>query len=284
MDGGTPGGRLALADPRTGARLRRRGPALVGGGAAWPVLAGIPVLVPEPRRWLAARRDAVIAALVDGGLWTDDVADALAAWTAGVRATPEPEVVDFLADEEGPVDLVDGPARRLVEALLAARPALAEAVAARVGRARPLVEVGCGAGTVTRRLAGPRTVVDTSLRALLRACEDPVARPVLADAAALPFVDGAVGTLVAANLVDVLPAPEAFVAEAARVLRPGGALVVTTPDPALGGDRDDALEVLLVDAGFSLAERADGLPWVRSHGPRHHQLYVASLLVARRSG
>lgn len=265
---------MSLVDPVT------RGPLEDG---AWPVLGDVPILVPEPGRWLAARRDAVIGALVDAGLWTDADADVLAAFTRGVRAVaPEGDAHDFLADEEGPVVVVPGPAAALVAAALAARTVVPEHVAARVG-AGPLVEVGCGAGTVTRRLRGPRLVLDTSLRALLKACEDdPDARPVVADAAALPLADRSVGTLVAANVVDVLPDPEAFVAEVARVLAPGGRLVATTPDPALGGPDEGAFDALLAREGLVVAEVVDGLPWVRSHGPRHHQLYVARLLVARR--
>jgi 2-polyprenyl-3-methyl-5-hydroxy-6-metoxy-1,4-benzoquinol methylase len=93
---------------------------------------------------------------------------------------------------------------------------------------------------------------------------------------------GRFATVVAANVVDVVPAPEVFLAEAHRVLRKGGQLVLTTPDPALGTRDEDALTHALTAAGFAVDEVVDGLPWVRSHGPRHHQLYVAQLVVARR--
>ena len=36
------------------------------------------------------------------------------------------------------------------------------------------------------------------------------------------------------------------------------------------------------EVGFDVEDVVDGLPWVRSHGPRHHQLYVARLLSARK--
>lgn len=272
-----------LGDPVTHRALRTEGPLLRNDAGAWPVLGGVPILVPEPARFLAARRDATIAALVEGGLWTDADADLLTAFATGVRnAEPEGDARDFLADEEGPIDVVPGPAAALVREVLAARAHLAERVVAAVGDG-PLVEVGCGAGTVTRRLSGPRWVLDTSLRALLTACEDPDAVPVVADAAALPLRDRSVGTLVAANVVDVLPAPDVFLAEAARVLTPGGRLVLSTPDPALGSGDDGALDAALGDVGLRVVATEDGLPWVRSHGPRHHQLYVARLVVAVRA-
>jgi SAM-dependent methyltransferase len=274
--------RSPLADPVTRRALRADGALLRNDAGAWPVLGGVPVLVPEPARFLAARRDAVIAALVEGGLWTDGDADLLAAFAGSVRgAEPEGDARDFLADEEGPVEVVDGPSAELVRAVLGVRAALPERVAAQVGEG-PLVEVGCGAGTVTRRLSGPRWALDTSLRALLAACEDPDAAPVVADAGALPLRDRSVGTLVAANVIDVLPDPAAFLAEAARALLPAGRLVLSTPDPALGTRDDGALDHALADAGLRVVAEEDGLPWVRSHGPRHHQLYVARLVVAVR--
>jgi SAM-dependent methyltransferase len=274
--------RSPLADPVTHRALRADGALLRNPAGAWPVLGGVPVLVPDPARFLAARRDAVIAALVEGGLWTDADADLLAAFARGVRgAEPEGDARDFLAEEEGPIDVVPGPAAELVRAVLGVRAALPERIVAAVGDG-PLVEVGCGAGTVTRRLAGPRWVLDTSLRALLAACEDPEAVPVVADAAALPLRDRSVGTLVAANVVDVLPDPAAFLAEASRVLRRGGRLVLSTPDPGLGTADDDALTAALGEVGLAVHAQEDGLPWVRSHGPRHHQLYVARLVIATR--
>jgi hypothetical protein len=275
--------RTVLADPVTHDRLHLEDGVLRARSGAWPVLGGVPVLVPSVHAFVAARREGLIAALVDNGLWTEGDADLLAGFVAGARTTaPELEVSDFLADEEGPVDVLPGPSASLVTLLTQARTLLPEQVAARVGRGRVL-EVGCGAGTVTRRMRGPRVVVDRSLRALLQACEDPDALPVVGDASALPVRSGVFATVVAANVVDVLPDPDTFLTEAHRVLRAGGRLVLSTPDPALGSTSDDTLELALVAAGFAIDEVLDGIPWVRSHGPRHHQLYVVRLVVATRA-
>ena len=53
-----------------------------------------------------------------------------------------------------------------------------------------------------------------------------------ANLVALPVADGAVDLVVSSQVVEHLWDQDAFVAECARVLRPGGRLVVTTPEPA----------------------------------------------------
>jgi SAM-dependent methyltransferase len=49
------------------------------------------------------------------------------------------------------------------------------------------------------------------------------------DAGALPFADGSVGALVLFDVLHHLPAPARFLAEAVRVLRGGGRLVLCEP-------------------------------------------------------
>jgi SAM-dependent methyltransferase len=49
------------------------------------------------------------------------------------------------------------------------------------------------------------------------------------DAGALPFDDGGVGALVLFDVLHHLPSPARFLAEAVRVLRPGGRLVICEP-------------------------------------------------------
>jgi SAM-dependent methyltransferase len=100
---------------------------------------------------------------------------------------------------------------------------------------RHALEVGCGEGRVCRDLAarGHRVVgLDASPTLLGLAAEaDPEGEYVLGDAAALPFEDGAFDLVVAFNsLMDVQDMPAA-VAEAARVLEPGGRFCVCVTHP-----------------------------------------------------
>ncbi len=112
----------------------------------------------------------------------------------------------------------------------------------------PTLEIGCGEGRVARDLAarGHRVVaVDLSETLVGAAAEaDTAGRYVRATAATLPFGDGAFGTVVAYNsLMDVDDMPAA-VAEAARVLGPGGCLCVSVTHP-------------VNDAGVFLSEAPD---------------------------
>jgi SAM-dependent methyltransferase len=114
------------------------------------------------------------------------------------------------------------------------------------------LEVGCGEGRVVRDLAarGHRvTGVDASPTLLGLAAEaDPDREFVLADAAALPFDDGAFDLVVAYNsLMDVQDMPGA-ISEAARVLEPSGRLCACITHP-------------LADAG-RFASREDDAPFV----------------------
>ena len=111
------------------------------------------------------------------------------------------------------------------------------------------LEVGCGEGRVTRDLAarGHRvTALDASPTLLAAAAEaHPEGTYVGGCAEALPFPDAAFDLVVAHNvLMDVDDMPRA-VAEAARVLAPGGRLCVAVTHPFADagrwdGDGDDA--------------------------------------------
>lgn len=124
--------------------------------------------------------------------------------------------------------------------------------------ARPkgdVLEVGCGAGLVATRLArlGYRVTATDKAPAMLkrtraRAEADGVAaslRIALADAQRLPFADGAFELVIALGVVPWLQNPAAGLAEMARVVAPGGAVVVNC-------DNRDRLPVL-VDPRYSPA-------------------------------
>jgi SAM-dependent methyltransferase len=119
---------------------------------------------------------------------------------------------------------------------------------------RRTLEVGCGEGRVTRDLAarGHRIVGLDCSPALLRhaAMADSAGRYVRADAAAVPFADGAFDLVVAYNsLMDVDDMPGS-VDEAARVLAPGGRLCFCVTHPFMDAGR---FESRAPDAPFVVA-------------------------------
>ncbi|WP_327033677.1 class I SAM-dependent methyltransferase [Micromonospora ureilytica] len=111
---------------------------------------------------------------------------------------------------------------------------LAEARAALVPPAtRPdalLVDLGCGAGLLAPHLAGKgyrHVGVDLTRSALVQAAEHGV-RVVQGDATAVPLPDGCADVVSAGELLEHVPAWPRAVAEACRLLRPGGVLVLDT--------------------------------------------------------
>jgi ubiquinone/menaquinone biosynthesis C-methylase UbiE len=95
---------------------------------------------------------------------------------------------------------------------------------------RTLVDVACGTGIVTARLAGPgRRVlgVDRSASMLARAAARLPRSVALGDATCLPVGSGRVDAVVLSWLLHLLRDVRPVLAEAARVLRPGGVLITT---------------------------------------------------------
>jgi ubiquinone/menaquinone biosynthesis C-methylase UbiE len=93
------------------------------------------------------------------------------------------------------------------------------------------LDVGCGTGhlAVALAAAGLRvTGVDSDSRMIAAAEERfPEVSFASADASFLPFPDGSVDGVVATSVLGCLEDPAGFVAEAARVLRPAGKVVLT---------------------------------------------------------
>ncbi|HEX7307638.1 methyltransferase domain-containing protein [Lentzea sp.] len=108
---------------------------------------------------------------------------------------------------------------------------LAAARAALVPPARPgavLVDLGCGAGLLAPHVRGYHHVgVDLSHEAL-RQARTHGAQAIRADVTAVPLPDGCADVVVAGEILEHVPDPHAVVAEACRVLRPGGLLVLDT--------------------------------------------------------
>ena len=105
--------------------------------------------------------------------------------------------------------------------------------------ARRVLDIGCGDGTLTFRLAERSDRVwgiDDSLLPLRLARAEfhrrrPRRTPFLmnADARRLPFPNGTFDCVVLADVIEHIDAPEAVIAEAHRVLRTGGQILLTTP-------------------------------------------------------
>ena len=92
-----------------------------------------------------------------------------------------------------------------------------------------LLDAGCGTGGFLLDAGAERAVGgDLAPEALVIARSRGVRRLARFSAEALPFRAGVFGAVVANDVLQHLVAPECFVAEAARALRPGGALVLRT--------------------------------------------------------
>lgn len=106
------------------------------------------------------------------------------------------------------------------------------ALAARVfaGRRR-ILELGAGSGSLLGGLSAPyRCAVDLSLPMLTARPAIPGVTRVAGDAMALPFGAATFDGVYSVNMLEHVPSPRAVVNEAARVLRPGGVLLLITPN------------------------------------------------------
>jgi SAM-dependent methyltransferase len=112
------------------------------------------------------------------------------------------------------------------------------------------LEIGCGEGRISRELTdlGHRVTATDISPSLLAAAEEAGSAETyqVADAAALPFDDDAFDRVVAYNVLMDVPDMPAAVAEAARVLAPGGHLTVSIVHPfvdrgAFADDGPDAV-------------------------------------------
>jgi 2-polyprenyl-6-hydroxyphenyl methylase/3-demethylubiquinone-9 3-methyltransferase len=96
------------------------------------------------------------------------------------------------------------------------------------GPGAQLLDVGCGGGLLAPHVHGYRHVgVDLSLPGLAVAAEHGV-EGVHADVAALPFEDASFDVVVAGEILEHVTDLEGTVAEALRVLKPGGTFVCDT--------------------------------------------------------
>lgn len=119
-------------------------------------------------------------------------------------------------------------------------------LAERIGAGGRVLDVGCGDGYLLGRVAGAHDLavgVDAEPGAV-RIARDRLGpgapRLAVAGAGSLPFPGGSFDTVVLAEVVEHLRRPGTAVAEAARVLREHGRLVVSTPQWRPDGMWDEA--------------------------------------------
>ncbi|MFD0250983.1 class I SAM-dependent methyltransferase [Streptomyces sp. NPDC127113] len=140
--------------------------------------------------------------------------------------------------------------------------------------ARSLLDVACGTGIVTRRLAAapgaPRvTGADLAPAMARRAAARLPGAVVLADSRRLPFRDGgfdAVTSVWLLHLVEGAGDVRAIVGECARVLRPGG-VYVTTVDKGASHNVGSDIDAVLAARPPSTAHDAAAL--VEEHARAH---------------
>ncbi len=120
-----------------------------------------------------------------------------------------------------------------------------------------LVDLGCGGGLMAPHASSYRHIgVDLSASALTVAARHGLL-VVRGDAARLPVADGAAGVVLAGELLEHVHDLETVVAEVARVLRPGGTVVIDT----INATRVARLALV------GIAERLPGGPPPRIHDP-----------------
>lgn len=163
-------------------------------------------------------------------------------------------------------------------------------LAATLARAKDVLEVGCGAGSglgMIRQQA--RSLVGSDYTApvlrLAQAHYGGRVPLVCADAQVLPFAAASFDLLLSFEAIYYLPKIELFFAEAHRVLRDDGVLLLCTsnPDwpPFVPGQMSayypnlPALATLLAEAGFSRTEFYGALPLPESRPP--HKTLLATL-------
>lgn len=94
-----------------------------------------------------------------------------------------------------------------------------------------LADVGCGSGDLWQALRGRfRSCIGVDAVRYAGLPPDVEFHPADLDAARLPLSDASVDTATAVEVIEHLENPRAFVRELARIVRPGGWVVVTTPN------------------------------------------------------
>ncbi|HEV8584861.1 MAG TPA: class I SAM-dependent methyltransferase [Methylomirabilota bacterium] len=172
------------------------------------------------------------------------------------------------------VDLRESRVRKLLRLLEGERP----------GR---LLDVGCAGGELAALLAerGWKAHGAEGEPALVEAARarGVDARAMDLDRAPLPWPDGAFDAVIAAEVIEHVVDTDRLLAEMARVLRPGGVLVVTTPNLA---SLENRLRLLLGRYPMWMDVGVAGTGHLRYYTPRmlRHQLGAHGFRVERHVG
>ena len=100
-------------------------------------------------------------------------------------------------------------------------------------RRRLVLDAGCGTGRATAALARRHAEVvafDIGEHLVARARRRCACRPVLGSIMSLPFPDAVFDVVCSTEVIEHVPHPSMAVKELARVLKPGGHLVLSTPN------------------------------------------------------
>ncbi|MCG6921820.1 MAG: methyltransferase domain-containing protein [Acidobacteria bacterium] len=98
-----------------------------------------------------------------------------------------------------------------------------------VPEGEPVLDLGCGSSRLLGELPPGSVGLDILMGKLRRSRR--FGRPLVqASASRLPFSDGTFGCVVASQLIELVPPEEDVLAEMSRVVRPGGLVILSTPD------------------------------------------------------
>ena len=147
-------------------------------------------------------------------------------------------------------------------------------LASEIGAGARVLDLGCAYGFFSEQLAAEEfrvLGVDVSLFALHQGrARDAGLALAAARAESLPLGDDSIDAVLALDVLEHLPDPERALAECARVLRPGGLLFFSTPDPLRFSGEEETHEAehvpswwmeKLAGLGFNASARFFQAPW-----------------------